>query len=46
MRKGGAHQKSRKAKRQKRKSELRKEVSKLMTTGSGHFFCLELLMNY
>ena len=39
LRKGGVHEKSRKAKRQKQKNALRKEVSK-MTTDRGHFFCL------
>lgn len=38
MRKGGVHEKSRKAKRQKQKRELRKMISKAMATYSGHFF--------
>lgn len=36
LRKGGVHEKSRKAKRQKQKSELRKTVSKAMATYRGH----------
>lgn len=40
LRKGGVHEKSQKSKRQKLKRELRKTVSKAMTTDSGHFFCL------
>lgn len=38
LRKGGVHEKSRKAKRQKQKNELRKIVTKAMTTYRGHFF--------
>jgi len=38
LRKGGVHQKSRKAKRQKQKRELRKTVNKAMATFRGHFF--------
>ena len=38
LRKGGAHEKSRKSKRQKQKSVLRKEVSKAMATYRGHSF--------
>ena len=38
LRKGGVHEKSRKSKRQKQKSVLRKEVSKAMATYSGHSF--------
>lgn len=38
LRKGGVHEKSRKAKRQKQKSELRKTVSKAMATYRGHSF--------
>lgn len=41
LRKGGAHEKSRKAKRQKQKREMRKEVSKAMATYRGHsYLCL------
>ena len=42
LRKGGVHEKSRKAKRQKQKHELRKIVSKAMTTDRGHFFLHKL----
>ncbi len=42
LRKGGAHEKSRKSKRQKQKRELRKTVSRTMATYRGHFFCLKL----
>jgi len=38
LRKGGVHENSRKSKRQKQKSVLRKEVSKAMATYSGHSF--------
>ncbi len=38
LRKGGVHEKSRKAKRQKQKREMRKEVSNAMATSRGHFF--------
>lgn len=38
LRKGGVHEKSRKAKRQKQKRELRKTVSKAMATYRGHSF--------
>ena len=38
LRKGGVHKKSRKAKRQKQKRELRKMISKAMAAYSGHFF--------
>ncbi len=38
MRKGGVHEKSRKANRQKQKRDLRKLVTKAMTADSGHFF--------
>lgn len=37
LRKGGVHEKSKKAKRQKQKTELRKTVSKAMATYRGHF---------
>jgi len=40
LRKGGVHDKSRKTKRQKQKSELRKTVSKEMATYRGHSFIL------
>jgi len=36
LRKGGVHEKSRKAKRLKQKSELRKSVNKAMATYRGH----------
>ncbi len=38
LRKGGVHEKSRKAKRQKQKRELRNSVSKAMATYRGHSF--------
>lgn len=43
LRKGGVHEKSRKAKRQKQKRELRKTVSKAMATYRGHSFIWILL---
>ena len=43
LRKGGVHEKSRKAKRQKQKRDLRKMISKAMTTDGGHFFCLFII---
>ena len=36
LRKGGVHEKSRKAKRQKQKGELRQTVAKAMATYRGH----------
>ena len=43
LRKGGVHEKSKKAKRQESKAKLRKEVSKAMATLSGHFFVWDFL---
>lgn len=47
MRKGGVHEKSRKAKRQKLKSELRNSLSKLKLSNKGHemwpLFCPDVL---
>jgi len=45
LRKGGVHEKSRKAKRQKQKSKLRKEVSKAMATYRGCGFRASHLMD-
>lgn len=44
LRKGGVHEKSRKSKRQKQKSVLRKEVSKAMATYSGYSFVSSFLI--
>jgi len=46
LRKGGVHEKSRKAKRRNQKLKLRKEVSKAMATVRGHFFCFQVVIKF